>query len=68
MKSHDIASSEVWMGLHGMAGKDAVRHQSEPTSCYNERCCEALPDVILLQRCQTRMPIPRSHVKRIRQV
>ena len=34
--------------LCGTVGKDVVRHQSRPTSCYEERCCEPLLDVVLL--------------------
>ena len=34
--------------LHGSVGKDVVRHQSRPTSRYEERCCETLLDFILL--------------------
>ena len=51
--------------LRGMVGKDDVRHQSRPTSRCEERCCEPLLDVVLLRRCQTRMLLPRSHVKRV---
>ena len=51
--------------LHGMVGKDATRHQSRPTSCYEVICCEPLLDFVLLRRCMTRMLLPRSHVKRV---
>ena len=51
--------------LCGTVGKDAARHQSRPTSHCEERCFEPLLDVILLQRCQTRMLHPSSHVKRV---
>ena len=53
------------MELCGTVGKDAVRHQRRPTLHCEERCCEPLLDVILLQRCQIRMFLPRSHVKRV---
>ena len=51
--------------LRSTMGKDATRHQSRPTSYCEERCCEPLLDGVLLQRCQTRMLLPRSHVKRL---
>ena len=56
------------VGLRGMAQKDVARHQSGATSHYKERCSEPLLDVILLQQFQARMPLPRSHVKRVSQV
>ena len=51
--------------LSGTVGKDDVRHQRRPTSRFEERRCEPLLDVILLRRFQTRMILPRSHVKRV---
>ena len=56
------------VGLHAMEAKDDARNQSRPTSCCEEICFEPLLDVILLQRCQTRMLLPRSHVKRVSKV
>ena len=51
--------------LHGTMGKDAARYQNRPTLCYEEKCCEPLLHVVLLRRYQTRMLLPRSHVKRV---
>ena len=50
MNIYDIVRSKVRMGLCGMAGKDAARHQRRVTSHCEVRCYKALLNVLLLRR------------------